>query len=237
MKIITGVITAPGRIQPTIDDTVASLERAGFNNPIIYTDHEQSGCWVSWIRAMADLTTKDTDAIMICEDDVNFSKGLREYLEVSLWPEDPQKIAVCSPFCPQLYRSDIAGWCPQNIGWNLCMAQSWIIPIETARRIYDNFKNVPRDTKKIPKITPENIHKHNKTIQERLLTDSRIGVWALQQKLSIWYHTPSLAQHTAIDNSIIGNNFGMYSLREATDYNPDAEYKDIILRVISGLLN
>lgn len=237
MKIITGIITAPGRVHPTIDNTVESMERAGFEKPIVYTDHEQSGCWVTWIRAMADLITKEADAIMICEDDVNFSIGLQEYLKISLWPEDPTKIALCSPFCPQLYKTRRTGWHPENRGWDLCMAQSWIIPKSSAERIYDNFKNVPQQTEKIPRITQENIKKHHKAIQHRLLTDSRIGEWALQNNMNVWYHTPSLAQHTAVDNSLIGNNFGMYSLREASDFDQDSSNKQIILRVIAGIID
>lgn len=237
MQIITGVITAPGRIYPTVDDTVASLKRAGFDKIIVYDDQEQSGCWVNWIRAMTDLVAKEADAIMICEDDVNFSVGLRSYLDVSLWPEDPKKIAICSPFCPQLYKRNSMGWHMENRGWNLCMAQSWIIPKSSAEHIYDHFKDVPQKTAKVPKINPENIQVYPKAIQERLLTDSRVGQWALAKGLDVWYHTPSLAQHTAIDNSLIGNNFGMYSLREATDFDLDANHQQIILRVIAGLLN
>jgi len=236
MNIVSGVITAPGRAQPTIDDTVASLKKAGFD-PLVYTDTEQSGCWVSWVRALADLITKDADAILICEDDVAFSPGLRGYLELSLWPEPPNKIAVCSVYCPQLYQADWGGWHLENRGWDLCMAQSWLLPKANAELMYDHFKDVPTATADVPKITPENITRYHNEIQERLLTDSRIGQWALQKGLDIWYHTPSLAQHTAVDNSLIGNDFGMSSLRQATDFDPEATSEQILLSVISRLID
>ena len=134
MKLVTGIITAPGRIYPTLDDTVSSLKNAGFEEPTIYTDNEQSGCWVNWVKALADLVTKEADAIMLCEDDVAFSPGLREYLEASLWPEPPYRIALCSNFCPDLYRTRLTGWHLENRGWGLCMAQSWVMPKQSAER-------------------------------------------------------------------------------------------------------
>lgn len=236
MKIATGVITAPGRVFPTVDKTVDSLENAGFDDISVYVDEEQSGCWVNWINALTDLVGKDAEAIMICEDDVAFSPGLRGYLEASLWPERPEKIALCSPFCPELYRVG-TGWHLENRGWNLCMAQCWILPKSTAERVHDRFKDVPAEVKKIPKITPDNIASYGRAVQERLLTDSRIGKWAREESLNVWYHTPSLAQHTAINNSLIGNDFGMDTLREANDFDPDASYRQIMLNVIAGLLD
>ena len=237
MKIITGIITAPGRINPTLDDTVKSLKAAGFKQPLVYTDNNYSGCWVNWITAISDLVSIDADAIMICEDDVCFSTGLREYLEVSLWPEDPNKIALCSAFCPKLYSIKRTGWHIENRGWSLCMAQSWIIPKQTLELIYNQFKNVPEETERIPRVTPKNVKYHTKSIRDRLLTDSRIGQWASHNKLNVWYHTPSLAQHTAIDNSLIGNSFSMPSLRKAKDFNTNSDYKQIMLDVIAGIVD
>jgi len=241
MEILAAITTAPGREIPTIQRTSSSLIASGIN-PIIYEDNDQSGCWVSWVRALSNLlnlinTGTSANAIMICEDDVEFSPGLKEYLDLTLWPENPDKIALCSAYCPKQYTTDKAGWHVENRGWTLSMAQAWIIPTQSARMIYDEFKDVPEKVASIPRLTPENIRLYRDQINERILTDNRIGLWAQNNNLNVWYHTPSLSQHIASRDSIIGNNWGGDTLRQSIDYDPDATVDDLILRLLESFID
>jgi hypothetical protein len=130
------------------------------------------------------------------QDDVVFCRGLRQYLEQTLWPA-PKRIALCSPFTPAAYRQPRRGW---NIRWPpperfLVAAQMWILPPESARAIVRDLSDV----------------------QAHKGIDGRIGAWANRTGRTIWYHTPSLAQHIADTNSAIGNP-PVASLRVAADF-------------------
>jgi hypothetical protein len=191
------VTTAPRPIA-TLPRTLESLERAGWSDFRVFPDTAGIGAWRNWIEALATLIAQqpDADAFAVVQDDVVFCRGLRAYLEQTLWPA-VRRVALCSPFTPAAYHERRRGW---NVRWPppnqfLVAAQVWIFPPESARAIVRDLGH----------------------IQAHKGIDGRVGLWAERTRRSVWYHTPSLAQHIADTNSAIGNP-PVASLRIADDF-------------------
>jgi hypothetical protein len=182
-----GVLTAP-RPVPTLDRTLSSLQRAGWSDARVWRDRglrPGEGNFCPWRERLAFLLREvpDADAYFLPEDDVVFCRELRTYLQRALWPEDPSKIALCSVFTPEAYFSDKAGWHQQNRGYYLVAAQAWIMPPVAARAVLADLASVR---------SPYGV-------------DRVVGEWAAQTNRSVWYHSPSLAQHIGVGNSALGD--------------------------------
>jgi GR25 family glycosyltransferase involved in LPS biosynthesis len=182
------VVLTTARPTPTLDRTLASLEKAGWPEPIIYTDQPPSGHWPAWRAALRAAFNADTwaDAFMVVEDDIVFCKGLRAYLSGCLWPEQPERIALVSPYCHAAYVSQQRPWHMEGRGFYLAGSQCWIFPPASARTILTELADTP----------PEHY------------ADWIIGEWAAKKALHVWYHCPSLAQHIGVGNSTLGSPDG-----------------------------
>jgi hypothetical protein len=126
------------------------------------------------------------DALLIVEDDAVFCRGLREYLDANLWPEDPEKIALCSAYSPTPYNEpkDVPnGWHEEKRGMYLVGSLCWAIPRASAEAIARDLAYATHAVKSI---------------------DVRIGMWAADIGRSVWYHKPSLVQHIGNGNSALG---------------------------------
>jgi hypothetical protein len=189
-----GVTTAP-RPQSMLEQTLASFRRAGWTGSRVFDDVKGSGAWRNWIDGLKCLVEQDpnADAYLMIQDDAVFCRGLRAYLERMLWPAD--RVALCSPYSPTPYKKPQRGWHEENRGWNLVGAVCWALPPDSARTIVAELGHV----------------------EARNRIDARIGQWARQARLSVWYHTPSLVQHSGLGNSALGD-MGTGSLRVAADF-------------------
>lgn len=189
-----GVTTAP-RPNPTFQRTLAGLHRAGWDDVRVFDDVLPVGAWSNWLRALGGLLEEkpQADAYLIVQDDVIFCRKLRAYLEATLWPASD--VAVCSPYCPTPYVGPQSGWHDERRGWSLVGALIWAIPPRVARAILADLGHV----------------KANRRI------DARIGLWAQDTGRSVWFHTPSLAQHVGNGNSALGDP-STNSLRRAADF-------------------
>lgn len=222
-----GVITAP-RPLPSIVRTVAHIERAGWTEggtiyaepgscvdpvtgwPPIDRDRwrlvrrpEGLGLWPNWISALSDMvaTRSDADAYMLCEDDVVLADGLRRYCELTLWPSE--SVAVCSPYCPTDHASpDHVGWHVVHRGRKLVGAQCYIFPPDAARFIVADMAQAPPDK----------------------YQDAWVGIWAEETGRLVYYHTPSIAQHTGGQNSS-RKRFEPSIRRLAEDFTPSVAQK------------
>ena len=194
MRWAVGLTTAP-RPEPTLKRTMASLQRAGWGKVSVFDDTHRQGAWPNWLRAVRALLLehRGADALLVCQDDAVFCRGLQAYLERTLWPDD--QVALCSPYCPSPYRGKTAGWHPENRGWYLVGALCWAIPRDTAEAILRSLGHV----------------------EARSRIDARVGHWARQTGRSVWYHTPSLVQHIGNGNSALGDKL-VNSLRTARDF-------------------
>ncbi len=194
MNFAVAVTTAP-RPLPTLERTLASLERAGFDRVRVVGDVNRDGAWPNWLRAVRTLLAESAaaDALLVCQDDIICCRHLREYLERTMWPD--ASVAVCSPYCPAPYRGDRQGWHQERRGWYLVGALCWAIPRAAAEAILCDLGHV----------------------ESRNRIDARVGRWALQTRRSVWYHTPSLVQHIGNGNSALGDKLEN-DLRRAVDF-------------------
>lgn len=189
-----GLTTAP-RPEPTLQQTLHSLQAAGWPDCRLFDDAKRAGAWPNWIAGLRTLLAEypNAEAYMLVQDDAIFCRRLRRYLEKTLWPAS--NLALCSPYCPAPYRKSEHGWHQQDRGWNLVGAVCWVIPPHSARSIIADLAHV----------------------QARNRIDARIGQWAKNVGRSVWYHTPSLVQHIGSGNSALGDPL-INSLRKAADF-------------------
>ena len=206
-KLIIGVTTCP-RVHGVdkLTDTVSSLRSAGFKDEVVVFS-EPSGGVVSgnytvihrekllgvngnWYQTLVDLVERSPSKthIMICQDDVQFSKGLRQYMDVHF---DNKFKGIYT-----LYTSGLRfDWRRPN-GWNTMVpdpkigipgALAFLFPrpiaVELAKDIKDNMPDAGA------------IH-----------IDNEVGKWLGSRGYSVQYHLPSLAQHTGDNVSTIYKN-------------------------------
>jgi len=201
-----GVITAPRPIE-TLARSLASVHRAGWPEVLVAADLDHKGCWRNWLEAVKRLTSlyPQADAYAIFEDDVVYCRNLRQYLQHHLWPA-AENVALCSVFCPAAYRLQKQGWHEERrwpSGSYLVSSQAWILPPQAARAVVSELWHVD---------TPHG-------------TDGHVGQWAEDSGRTVWYHTPSLAQHVADEYSAVGCR-PEASLRVAVDFvGEDAAYE------------
>ncbi len=205
MRIAAIVLTAP-RPKQTLKRTLKSLASAGWAGRHglgceigIYNDRASSGHFRAYMEALRFGVEGDAqaDAYLVVEDDVVFCRGLRGYLQQTLWPGPVEEIALCSPYCPKAYRRAQRGWNDAQSGRGLYLAgsQAWVFPRDAARAILAEVAPL-RST-------------HN--------ADWEIGKWARATRRRVWYHAPSLAQHVGLGNSALGDDT-VSDIRLAADF-------------------
>ena len=198
MRWAVGITTAPRPVS-TLKGTLASLERAGFADVRVFDDAGRRGAWPNWLVAVRTLLQQqgEADALLLCQDDAAFCRGLREYLDRTLWPSSEHRpgVALCSPYCPGPYRRKQHGWHQQRRGWYLVGALCWAVPRRAAQAILQDLGS----------------------IEARSRIDARVGRWASETGRAVWYHSPSLVQHVGNGNSALGDRLGG-ELRRATDF-------------------
>jgi hypothetical protein len=216
MNIQTVVLTAP-RPKRTLERTLRSLEAAGWAGREglmadirVYHDSGSSGHFRAYMEALRYTLQHDAtaDAYFIVEDDVVFCRGLREYLERTLWPGSVERIALCSPYCPKAYRQRRLGWDSSGSGrgWRLAGSQAWIFPPQAVWAV-------------LAEVAP---------VASRHNADWEIGKWATATGRRIWYHTPSLAQHVGLGNSVLGDSL-VSDIRLAGDFiGEDGDAMDLL---------
>ena len=206
-----GVVSSP-RCQPTLDATVESLARAGWDAPHLFLDgtvrvserlahlpgvlrEPRVGCWPNSYLALAELLMRhpDADAYLLAQDDVRFygAESLREYLEQVLWPG--RRRCLVSLYCPSIYSAPAFGWQSLPFPWTLG-AQAFVFP----RRVAQDF------------LLDRSVCDHrwggwqepNRGLTQ---TDVVIGLWAWRERIPVWYPTPSLVQHIGVTSTLTPN--------------------------------
>lgn len=218
-KWAVGVTTAP-REQPTLERTVRSLAAAGWKLPRIFAEpgvelpdvcehlpltrrDAPLGGWPNWLLALGELVLREpqADAYFLVQDDVVFSRNVRAYFEQVLWPAE--KVGMLSAYCPAVYIRRTCGFHPVETGWSLISALTCVFPNAAARSLLGHARTLNHR-----RIGP---HGGVKSI------DSVIGQWAKDCGLPVFFHTPSLAQHTG-DTSTVWPKATNEGLRRASDF-------------------
>jgi len=181
------VLTCPRPGESTLQRTLDSLQAAGFDPPLVWRDSGESRKqFVAWIAGVQSLMTKrpDADAYFLVEDDVVFCRNTRAVL--GSWPDDPEKIAIVSPYTPSTYVIDAKGWHVESRGLFLCTGQSWLMPALTLRRVAGDLRHL---------LTSPSTLRGG---------DYLVGEWAKQNSMLTYFHVPSLGQHIGLGNSAVG---------------------------------
>lgn len=193
------ITTAP-RPRPTLGQTVASLERAGFAGQINVLADPHRHAWNHWRSTVRWLlgTYPDADRLLICQDDVLFCRGLREYLDAQ-WPAC-DRLGFVSAWCPAKYGRPGSGWHRRDDrGGNLCGAVCLVIPWPVACQIVTDLAGAEWTGGKLGRRFASAEEK------QRCCIDGKLGSWAAEHGRSVWYHSPSLVDHLGESNSALAS--------------------------------
>ena len=200
-----GVITAP-RAEPTLGGTLASLKDAGFEDVRVFAEpgavvpgefshlprtdrSETCGAFPNWYLALTELVLRDprADAYLLCEDDVQFSKGLRKYLERTLWPA--KDTGVVSLHTPSHFAvGKPRGWHAEDRGWGAWGAQAYVFPNRSARALLSD-----------PAVLD---HRGFGPDGGRIHADCVVGAWCRRSGRPYFVHSPSLSRHTGETSTV-----------------------------------
>jgi len=211
-----GLTTAPRRA-PTLEQTLDSVVRAGWDNPRLFLDgtvhlpqryqhlsiswrSESIGAWPSWYMALTELLLQSpaADAYVMLQDDVMLydREDLGKYLQRVLWPGD--RPGIVSLFYNG--SSTKSGWHRMVNEWP-CSAQALILSPATARSLLCD--------EKLSRICLSASYGNHVPIPEV------IAEWVYRSRTEAWYATPSLAQHIG-NTSTIWMDAGLRSGRRAS---------------------
>ncbi|OYP31623.1 hypothetical protein [Rhodopirellula sp. MGV] len=186
------ITTAPRR-QPTLHETVGSLEACGWTSFGIVVDGDEGwsdsgnwtvldkrtqsiGAWPTWVETLRRLYQCGADVLMIVQDDALFPRidCLRDAIESCLWPNDRSIVSLYTSTDDML---DDNRWQAHPRRWQLG-ALAMIFPRSLAA---DLLTMVDRGELEI--------------VRGNAGIDTRIGVWAERQGIEVWHPSPSLVQH------------------------------------------
>jgi hypothetical protein len=192
-------VTASPRGTPTLDWTLDSLVRAGWDDVRVFEDLPTTiaprhasrplstrtpalGAWPNYYLALAELVVRhpEADAYLMVQDDVLFydRQDLREYLERILWHSDPP--GLVSLYCSSAYTRPGRGWHRLEEPW-VWGALAFIFPRELARKFIAD-----------PWVLA---HRWSHPQSGLVAIDVMIGAWADRFEISVYFPSPSLAQH------------------------------------------
>ena len=111
MRIACGITTAPRKVS-YLDETLASVRAAGFDQPVIVEDSDNSGSYRNFKRAVSLLLhcQPDAEAIAIFQDDIEVADGLKARLDRFGWPESAERIGVVSLYTAKPHHLNRSGW-------------------------------------------------------------------------------------------------------------------------------
>ncbi|MFT4548147.1 MAG: hypothetical protein ACI8XO_003406 [Verrucomicrobiales bacterium] len=202
-----GIVTAP-RARWTLGRTLRSMKNAGWSSPQVFAEPgsrmparfpdsrltqraRKLGAWPNYVLAMTEMMMVDphADAYLLCEDDVVFSKGLRRYLERTLWPEN--RLGVVSLYTPSHEEPERkkSGFFKLGKHWSWG-SLAYVFPNAAARL----FVGYPRVIN----------HRSRGPNKGEIDTDVIVGSWCIEAGVSFWLHTPSLSQHIGETSTIWG---------------------------------
>jgi hypothetical protein len=190
-----GVTTAP-RKEPTLARTLGSLAAAGWPNPRLFAEQGSDiptsfggsvtwrtppiGAWSNWFTALGELYQREpqADAFLLIQDDVVFVQGLRDYLEVELWPDE--RTGVVSVYTSAMYVPQRPGFAQLRHSVGLIGALALIFPPSAVRSLLSDAFALR--------------HSLNERNGQRDI-DQVIAHWSLRTKRPLYVHSPSLGQH------------------------------------------
>ncbi|QDT44045.1 hypothetical protein Pan241w_41500 [Gimesia alba] len=200
-----GITTAP-RTEPTLNQTIDSLRKAGWDQLQIYAEPgveipadsqnllivprtERLGAFPNWYLALTEMLLRDpkAEAYLLCQDDVLIAENTRAYLERRLWPA--AEIGVVSIYCPSHYQQNSTpDFIREDRGWRSWGALAYIFSNPSARLLLSD-------------VTVLN-HRGFGPAEGLKQIDAVVGLWCERQQLPYFVHSPSLVQHIGETSTI-----------------------------------
>ena len=141
------------------------------------------------------------------QDDVEFCRGVREYLEAVLWPA--RRVGVVSIYRSSVNASTKPGLQLAEPARGLVGALAYIFPGASVRNLLSD---------------PQAVF-HRRRANGLFAIDEVIGRWSVRRKLPAYNHSPSLVQHTG-DVSTVWDNASNSGYRRASDF-PGSDFSAI----------
>lgn len=176
MRWQVGVITCP-REKSTLTRTLESFYGAGWYVTRIFNDPLLEGCYINWrkcARALLD-HSEPSDLILVAEDDILLSQGLRRHLERQNLPQGVVSLYTASP------NHGEPGW---NQITNLPKRSNGALATVWRPDTLESFMEWDQSDK----------FEHG--------TDIHIGMWCKRTKVPLWCHTPSFVKHIGETSTI-----------------------------------
>lgn len=193
-EYFVGVTTAP-RESPTLQATLASIRLAGWNVDLLANDeHKSLGPYGNFLRVLqagvacaTHATTHATDHILVFQDDIEVTRGLRSCLDANQPP-----VGVVSLYTPANLHRDESGWhkttrLPRSYG-----ALAIMMDCEMAAK----FIASPPGRETGGKLTWRNTHQ----------TDFWITKFCAAKQIPYWTHSPSFTMHAGTTSSLDSPN-------------------------------
>jgi len=120
------------------------------------------------------------------QDDLVCCKNVRSYLERELWPAP--RVGLVSFYCPSVYGSSLGGFQLINAGEGLIGALTYVFPPAAVRSLLTHGATLAHRMRSSPAGTRS--------------IDTVLGQWARARRFPIYYHVPSLAQHTGTASTL-----------------------------------
>ena len=215
------VTTAPRR-QRTLTRTLMSLVKAGWVMPHVFAEpktrlplllprrnvtrrRQKLGAWPNWLLSLNEMVLRDphADAYLLAQDDALFARGLRAYLEESLWPVE--RLGVISLYTAvHQDRGDKLGFYANDLGWSAWGAMAYLFSNASARALL-RFPRIVNHRNRGPKDGLVNV-------------DSVVGQWCRESGLAYFAHAPSLVQHIG-ETSTLWKNDSLEGRRRSGSFN------------------
>ena len=219
-----GMTTAP-RSSPTLHRTLVSAEAAGWSDIRLFAEpgsripedfahlsvtwrESTLGPWANWLLGLHELSLRNptADAVMMLQDDVVFCRDLRRFIEPLLWPA--RRLGMLSLYTPEAYEKPGKGLQLVDTSRGIIGALAMVFPAMAVRCVLSS-----EDLLK---------HHHNKGNPGWAHVDESIGRWAFRERLPVYCHFPSLAQHIGKTSTIWQDDEFPHTRRQANDFPGEA---------------
>lgn len=264
MKWTVGIITAPRPQGFYLDVTISTLKRAGWSDITVFAEpgsiipdgditvvHRRKtyGDWTNWATALYDLllSEPDTDYFFILEDDAEICPGAKSYVEYALPQLEP--FAFLSIYTPckyykpnrfRMFHNECDGICTWSTT-TVIMSRNSVIKFfsdeQVQRHRFSDLDLVNASNFKA------SFGRGRTSVTDcvgNTVKDAVLGRWAGKNGLPVYFHTPSLAEHTGYHSTLTDDFATMENLRKSKDFVGDLDVsqwvgQDFAIRKSQGI--
>jgi hypothetical protein len=222
MKWTVGITTAPRDRGYYLDQTLKSLSRAGFDDPVVFAEpgsiipsdfrghvnyrRKKYGDWTNWASGLYELflSEPETDFFLMLEDDALLCMGLRDYLNYCLPNlKDFASLNLYTSskyFCPKrprMFHNECQGkrtWSTVAVVMSQNSVLNFFADLDVQKHRFFDIFEVQQGFWN----TNSSYGMGRSSVIDcvgNTIKDAVIGQWAEKLSLPIFYHTPCLVEH------------------------------------------